>query len=780
MKKLFLDVSFSKIYIIAMCLICFLILGGYFSYAMFTVSKEKSNAISIVTGNLTYELLVDGEESSSLTVSANSITTFTVTLNNPNNRTARFNFYYIGDLPLDVSAGYMEEDGTNIPPSNTGTNLEKVNVSGSSNIYKIKVVNNSDSEVTINLGVSVGLDYNDLSLEENQHLFEKSKLVSDVLLDNIGDNASTYDDGDDTFITGEEPNNYIWYSGKLWRAVSINNEEKTIKMITQWNISAFPYNEDYKPEFFNSHAREWLNDESIDGFLGNLRNPEDFIVMDSEWNATVMTDTSKPAKTTMVENAVGLLNVYEYTTSYRETTSDKGYLNNGLYFWLITPYDTSLKTWFISNDGSSSTWYPSATNGMRPVVNLKSNILIASGSGTEDDPYRLDGDNDTNLEGTLLNTRYSGEYIDFGSGENNLYRIVSHENGVGTKITSAEPLKNNGSFVTTAFGSNLNFSSSNTIGAFLNSTYLNNYLTEEKQAMIENTSTWYIGTVYDGDSYKLAKYTTVEEDALNTNANSKIGLLRVGELMEGQFDRYVNNGSYWTLTKYASDSIRIVFPVGYLLSYGVDSYGIKPAFNLKSNVIITGGTGTKSDPFTVRLKDEGKVRVVNDSEEVTDYLKYSDGSYVNVGDTIKIVTALNSNYVIDIYYATYSFTNGTNVQLYTNWTTGDLGPAQQFKINTTQKDNYYNISAMLDVSYGLDIENGSSSSGANIQMYSFDNNRAQKFSFVESDTEGYYYIKSDLGTCINVENGTAARETNINAYTCNQSNAQKWAIQKMS
>ena len=63
MKKLFLETSFSKIYMLGVILISLLILGGYFSYAMFTVSKEKSNAVSIVTGNLEYNLQVDGAES---------------------------------------------------------------------------------------------------------------------------------------------------------------------------------------------------------------------------------------------------------------------------------------------------------------------------------------------------------------------------------------------------------------------------------------------------------------------------------------------------------------------------------------------------------------------------------------------------------------------------------------------------------------------------------------------------------------------------------------------
>ena len=115
MKKL-LSFSFSKIYIIVMILISLLVVGGYFSYAMFTVSKERSNAISIVTGNLIYDLIVDGEDIEKLTVPAGTTKVFTVVLSNPNNRIARFNFYYLGTLPDGVSTGYsLLSDGMVTP-----------------------------------------------------------------------------------------------------------------------------------------------------------------------------------------------------------------------------------------------------------------------------------------------------------------------------------------------------------------------------------------------------------------------------------------------------------------------------------------------------------------------------------------------------------------------------------------------------------------------------------------------------------------------------------------
>ena len=274
MKKLLLETSFSKIYMIVMIVITLLIVGGYFSYAMFTVSKEKSNAISIVTGNLKYKLEVDGVETNTLTVGSKETKTFTITLSNPNNRVARFNFYYVGSLPTDVTAGYVTGDSLNTPPVSTGINLEKVDTSGSSNTYSIRISNKSSSSATITLGVSVGLDYNDLTLPENGHLFEEIVLtgkVSDIVIDNLS-SGSTYDDGIDTFITGEDPNNYIWYSGKLWRAVSVNNDAKTTKLVTQWNISAIPYNSENNTAFDGSYMEDWLNNTSVDGFLGNLRD----------------------------------------------------------------------------------------------------------------------------------------------------------------------------------------------------------------------------------------------------------------------------------------------------------------------------------------------------------------------------------------------------------------------------------------------------------------------------------------------------------------------------
>ena len=232
MKKILLETSFSKIYMIVMIIITLLILGGYFSYAMFTVSKEKSNAISIVTGNLTYKLEVDGIESNTLTVNANRSREFIVTLSNPNNRIARFNFYYLGNIPSEVNMGYFESDGYNKTPDFVGINLEKSGSSGSSNAYRILIENKSDNEITIEMGVGVGLDYNDLSIPDNAHLFTKielSNVLNQLLITNKlqteKENMFNYTSNGDIFLdatSGTIDNNPDFVTNGLY---SIEDED---------------------------------------------------------------------------------------------------------------------------------------------------------------------------------------------------------------------------------------------------------------------------------------------------------------------------------------------------------------------------------------------------------------------------------------------------------------------------------------------------------------------------------------------------------------------------
>ena len=601
----------KKIITIVISILIIIILIMAVSYAFFSTQLSGTDqVVKVGTLDLVLDETSEGISlDNAIGISDNkgmSTTPSTFKLINNGNKAVDYTIYLddntIGDTDTRIDDKYLKynlnknglDSGATLL-TKTGSNPNRVLDTGT-------IEGGGTNKYSLNLWITDEVDgnYSDqvfsgkLRVEVSQ---ERAKEASTVLLENIP-KENQYDDGVDTFITGEDPNNYIWYSGKLWRAVLVNNEVKTAKLVTQWNISAIPYNEEGNSAFEDSYMESWLNDTTEDGFLGNLRDYENFIVINSKWNATPMTNTSKPPETTIVEDSVGLLNIYEYTMSYNGTEVSNGYLNNGLYWWTLTAYSTS-RRWYVYVNGNSSIGSLTAA-GIRPSINLKSNVKIVAGNGTIDNPYRLEGDNDTNLSGTLLNTRYSGEYIRFGNDENNLYRIVSHENGSGTKITSAEPLKSSGTFITSAFGSSsseVNYSTNNVIGTFLNDEYLTSYVDSTYSNMIEDSTTWYLGTVGYGASYKLAKYTNITDNILTSSTTTtKVGLLRIGELMAGQFAK--NNTYYWMLTPGSLSSMWYVYYNGYTSHEPLNfAIGIRPALNLKSNVIITSGDGTKENPF---------------------------------------------------------------------------------------------------------------------------------------------------------------------------------------
>ncbi len=607
----------KKTIIISLLAIILLVVAAGFTYAWLTKTVQGQKEYTLKAGTLSLTL----DESSSDGISlleasplsdAEGIAQevkFTFTVENKGTIAAGYKIY-LDDDTIDSSDVRIDDSnikyqikavgsGGSVKLLSDGRCIEKNNLAvGGKKTYELRLWLKEDSTANYNEVFS-----GKLRIVASQLLNDLP--VADTLLAGVGKNgAIDTTDSEQTFITGTNPNNYIWYSGKLWRAVSIDPSDNSVKLVTQWNISSIPYNASGNTAFEGSYMQQWLNDTTRDGFLGNLREPEKFIKMDSAWNATQTTATTKPAKTTMVTSAVGLLNMYEYTMSYKGTTYSNGYLNNGLYWWTLTPDNTS-SVRYVASGGKAYSSDGMGSNGGRPAINLKSSVEIVSGSGTASDPYRLKGDNDTPASGTKLATRYSGEYIRFGTGENNLYQIVSHETEGTTKIVSAIPLKENYNKQIAFASSGVNYSSSNTIGAFLNGEYLTSgsYLTTDQVNMIEDNTTWYLGTVGNGTSYKLAKYASASSATVTSNTTTaKVGLLRLGELNSGQFDKAGNNTDYWTLTPYNTSNVRYVISNG-AAGYGVVRYllGGRPTINLKSDVMITGGDGTKENPFEVKL-----------------------------------------------------------------------------------------------------------------------------------------------------------------------------------
>ena len=435
----------------------------------------------------------------------------------------------------------------------------------------------------------------------------KSQIVS-----NQSDTCQTYVEEDGiTYISGTKDCidfNYVWYSGKLWRITAIY-PDGTMKMITDDNITTISYGSNvnfYTDPSNSSYMYQWLNED----FLDTLYNYENIIVTDASWNATNSNASSSSAvstklpETTKVTAPVGLLNSYEYYKSYQNTSSSNGYLNIGYWWWLLNPYSSS-HVWRVSSNGIADYSYPSGyAYGVRPSVNLQSGITINGGTGTSSDPYTISGDKGT-VGTTLLNTRVSGEYVNF---DGDLYRIVGIENNT-TKLNKMDYVRDESNAVITK-----NFSSSTTFGNgdsdiywdyYLNNTWYNSISETYKNMLVAGT--YYLGTVGSGSSYKGAicatasnTVTTAECAKTTSTLTGYVGLSRYGEMFASQQGNgYSSSSTMWLITPYYSSRVWNVYDNGYanLSNPSSNTYGVRPSINLSSAVKITGGLGTKSSPF---------------------------------------------------------------------------------------------------------------------------------------------------------------------------------------
>ena len=96
----------------------------------------------------------------------------------------------------------------------------------------------------------------------------------------------------------------------------------------------------------------------------------------------------------------------------------------------------------------------------------------------------------------------------------------------------------------------------------------------------------------------------------------------------------------------------------------------------------------------------------------------------------------------------------------------------------TLDDGTYTIQSSVNSRYVLDIANGSTASGANVQLYQSNDTPAQQFK-VTHDSQGYVtFTNVKSGKVLDVYNGTAKNGNNVWQFTSNNSRAQKWIVRK--
>ncbi len=627
------EINLNKKIIVFLIFICVLSVGLYSSYAYYEVSVIKNNVIVLKTASIDIITDVVDKDNNTFTIPKGSSITLTVNLTTELTNQIAYKMYY--EVVSGISL--FEVSSTTTFPNDIVEGDMTLSKS-----FSFTFTNTGTNDITIKLGTQGGLTGYPIPLEQGIELKLNETLgvpVKDAITTSVNNPSDTscktkIEEDGITYISGTKDCinfNYVWYSGKLWRITAIN-PDGTMKMITDDAITNISYGSDVNfydiskkddASYTGSYIYQWLNED----FLDTLYNYQNIIVENSTWNITNSNASSTSAistklpETTLINNStigkntpVGLLNSYEYYLSYKNTSNSSGYLNIGYYWWLLNPYSSS-NVWHVSFPGYADYRNPSYAHGTRPSINLKSNIQLSGGSGTKDDPYTISGDREQpTMNTTLLNTRTIGEYVVFDedgdSSTKELYRIVDIEDGK-VKLNKNDYIKDGTTTLTKKFSTNTTYGSGTSDDYwdyYLNNTWYNSLASI---SMLDK-GTYYIKAMSSG-SYKNSlcntdNTTETTKTCVKTTSiwnTGYVGLPRYGEMFASQQgDGYSSSSNIWLITPDSSSTVWLVYVYGSAGGSNPSSASSpRPSINLKSNIVITGGLGTKSNPFTIALKD---------------------------------------------------------------------------------------------------------------------------------------------------------------------------------
>ena len=168
------------------------------------------------------------------------------------------------------------------------------------------------------------------------------------------------------------------------------------------------------------------------------------------------------------------------------------------------------------------------------------------------------------------------------------------------------------------------------------------------------------------------------------------------------------------------------------------------------------------------LEGTGEDNIINE-EIQTENLNEDESQLIEDGVYV-IKSAINNKFVLDV--ANGLTTSGANVQLYTDNGT----EAQRFKVEYLD-DGYY-ILTCAHSNMVLDVANAGQTAGTNVWQCYRNEFDAQQW-LVKDAGDGYYYLISKCnGLYLDVANGIAANGTNIDVAYGNNSNAQKFKFEK--
>ena len=391
--KIIEKIGKHNILLILFVFVTFIVTGLYQTFSIYTSSETPE----IIDGLTTYKFILNKDETSNtIKVAANTSKNMDIIVSNNSDTLLKYGIYYSSTNTLsDVIINYSKDS------KHKATGLIEPN---SNYIVSIKVINNSNEDITIDFGLSFGLENGgDLPIESYQYWVLETKYLNTVPVGSYvkytGNNGCTEEKCNGENANKSDTNNgycqndNFQYSSSGWRVAYIDNENA--HLITAGAPECLCTNKDGSTSNTICNSNEItesapLHIKNLNNIALKYCNPL-YAEKGTCDNTTAWAFSAKDfAKITNIETNLCYEARYDTTCGYQNDLLDI----EGQY-WLASPSTNELTPKYNIQNwlGIESTILDTTSNeiyGVRPIIKLASTVFITGGTGTLEDPYIIE------------------------------------------------------------------------------------------------------------------------------------------------------------------------------------------------------------------------------------------------------------------------------------------------------------------------------------------------------------------------------------------------------
>lgn len=378
-------------------------------------------------------------------------------------------------------------------------------------------------------------------------------------------------------FAGNPENNYIRLSNMLFRIYGIDNNDNVI-IVSDEDIANVNY----------TKIDKWL-----DYYYKNLNDFTKKIIVKSKYcnmNITDTTlDTTKCSGYTK-ERYVFIPSIIEVN---KAASGNENFMRPNTMSWVANSKDKKTayltRSFFFGNESNKTYLSYSVDDnyGVRPMMTIKGDTLIVSGDGTKENPY-IFGDTKKAKGGTLLNERFTGEYISI---DDYVYRIIKTNNDGTIKVISDFTVNDTEE---TAFEINGKITydptKKSSIGYYINNR-ISEYINTKYFVKHEIEVPIYKNKIIYGQEIQTKKYNVV------------LSAPNMYEMFGAQ-PQSVASRSYWMINTSQKDHVGAgMLSMGVPINGQIEDetrLGVRVVGFLKKGTTISNGDGTKEKPYIIK------------------------------------------------------------------------------------------------------------------------------------------------------------------------------------